>query len=302
MKRKILLAATILGLIGMQGCKKEPEGNNQNNNTTTNTGDGLTVENKNRAVLVYHTATWCGPCGSAGGPMLKRLETEYGDDLVYLNIQAGGGNPSSLAALFTRNDTAFYGPSYGGVLSQFQLSGYIPYFYVNNKAFSTSSESMIKQEISTLKSAPVKVGVAASATSTGNTFNFKVKTKFFESVSGDYHLSVFIAQDKIKWSQAVGGTYNPDYVHPMVIRACGIGSMEWQQAISNTPIATGTIAANTEVKNEYNFTYTLNKSKIPNGFNIWDYVGPQDHYALVVVWKKNGSKYEPVNGIRVAIK
>lgn len=298
MKKFILIAIAAFGLITVQSCKKEPSGDDQNN------GGGsteLTVEKKNRAVLVYHSATWCPPCGAVGGPLLKRLETTYGSDLVYLNVQNGGSSPSSIAPLFTRNDTAFYSPIIGGILGQVQLSGYIPYFYINNKAFGTGSESQIKQEISASTSSNVVAGIAASATASGNTVNFKVKTKFFESASGDYHLSIFLAEDKVVWTQNVNGTNDPNYVHPKVLRSACIGTMEWQQAVSTNAIASGAIAANTEVSKDYSWTYTLNKSKIPNGYNVWNFT-PTNHYAIVVLWKKNGSKYEPVNGITVAVK
>ena len=57
MKKLLLLAVVAAGLAGMmQSCKPEnPDGGS--------TAASLTVAKKQRSLVVYHTATWCGPCG-----------------------------------------------------------------------------------------------------------------------------------------------------------------------------------------------------------------------------------------------
>ncbi|MEK0439748.1 MAG: hypothetical protein RLZZ504_664, partial [Bacteroidota bacterium] len=55
MKKLLLLAVVAASFAGiMQSCKPDnPDGGNG--------GTALTVTNKQRSFVVYHTATWCGP-------------------------------------------------------------------------------------------------------------------------------------------------------------------------------------------------------------------------------------------------
>ena len=51
----------------------------------------ITVQPIQRTVLVYKGATWCGPCGSSGKPVLRAMEA-YGDDkIICLSSQTSDG-------------------------------------------------------------------------------------------------------------------------------------------------------------------------------------------------------------------
>ena len=85
--------------------------------TTRGDGDGtptLTVENTQRAFMAYVGASWCPPCGSAGGPGFKEIRKTFSnDELVGLYFAPSGvtapyvgdGNPAPYISTMSSNVT-----------------------------------------------------------------------------------------------------------------------------------------------------------------------------------------------------
>jgi len=105
MKKLLLLAVVAAGLAGMmQSCKPDsPDGGS--------TAGSLTVAKKQRSLVVYHTATWCGPCGLYAMPEFKKLVAANDiDNIVPLDYHSS--NSSRLVPLWMKanNDTLFIAP------------------------------------------------------------------------------------------------------------------------------------------------------------------------------------------------
>ncbi len=75
---KKLLAFAAIVAISFMGCKKDDD----NSGTPTGGGGTLTVEKKNRPLLIDFSEDWCGPCGSNGGPAFDSLLSYEGSMLT----------------------------------------------------------------------------------------------------------------------------------------------------------------------------------------------------------------------------
>ena len=106
MKKLLLLAVVAASFAGiMQSCKpNSPDGGNG--------GASLTVTNKQRSFVVYHTATWCGPCGLYAMPEFKKLVTNANPDNI-VAVDYHSSNSSKLVPLWMKpnNDTLLSPPT-----------------------------------------------------------------------------------------------------------------------------------------------------------------------------------------------
>jgi thiol-disulfide isomerase/thioredoxin len=267
---------------------------------TTGGGDGgggtteLTVDNTQRSILWYWTATWCGPCGSSGSPLFKQMIDENeGVDIVAIDLHSSGSS-----RLVPGNDVGPY-PFAPQIALSIRPNGFIPLFTLNNEFQGNSSVNVgtVNSKIDAHNAMDATVGVAASASADGNTITVKTKTKFFEETSGDYHISVLLLEKDVIAPQQVGGTLDNNFAHRQVVRASVVGgSLETQEGISNDAIASGSISADTEVEGEY--TIEWEKVDMPDGYASWDF-DKANTSVVVVIWKKNGTIFDTVNTIEL---
>ena len=294
--KKLLLLAGLAAFVFV-GCSDGGDNPNPGGDA-----DGLEVERKQRASLLYYTATWCGPCGSYGSPDFKAiLDNIPQSDLTSIVVH---DRRSQLAAFYknNQNDTFYYSPADITLLSNLNLSGSLPAFYMNQQYISTRFPLANAQSevTATLELDPV-LGVAAEATADGNNINIKTKTEFFQNAEGTYHLSAFIVQKKINFRQAVGGAYQESFEHRNILRASARnGKMDGQTAYGDAPIFSGSISSG-ETK-ELNWTFEYENIGVPNAnFAAWNF-DPANTAVAVIIWKDAGAKKEIVNSIMVDVK
>jgi hypothetical protein len=295
MKKLFLLAG--LAAFAFFGCSDGGDNPNPGDNN-----DGLEVERKQRASLLYYTATWCGPCGLYGSPDFKAvLENIPQNDITAIDIHTRN---SQLAAFYknNQNDTFYFSPADRAILNNLELPGTVPAFFMNGRYESSRIPLANAQSAvtATLDLDPV-LGVAAKATADGNNINIETKTEFFQNAEGTYHLSAFIVEKKINFRQAVGGSYQESFEHKNILRASARnGKMDGQTEYGDLPIATGTIASG-EVK-ELNWTFEYENIGAPNAnLAAWN-LDPANTAVAVIIWKDAGAKKEIVNSIMVDVE
>ena len=201
MKKLLLLAVVAAGLAGMmQSCKPDgPDGGS--------TAASLTVAKKQRSLVVYHTATWCGPCGLYAMPEFKKLVAVNDiDNIVPLDYHSSSS--SRLVPIWTKpsNDTLFIAPfaqqflytvsNIDATTGQYS----IPTFWLNNSLIGSSNIKLadIQSSAVNANSIPVEIGVAASASASGQNLSIKYKLKAFAPEAGsDYYISAFIVEKSV---------------------------------------------------------------------------------------------------------
>ena len=296
----------VLGLIAsafLFGCG--PDDTSTTPQTTVGGGEGgggteLTVENTQRSILWYWTATWCGPCGSNGSPLFKQIIDENeGVDIIAVDLHSS--NSSRLTPGYTdpADNSSKPTPAVSQIALNIRPNGYIPLFTLNNEFQGNSSLNVgsVNSKIDANNLNDATVGVAASASADGNTITVKTKTKFFEETSGEYHISVLLLEKDVIAPQQVGGTLDNNFAHRQVVRASVVGgALHTQEGISNDAIASGSISADTEVEGEY--TLEWEEVAMPTGFSIWNF-DKTNTSVVVVIWKKNGALYDTVNAIEL---
>ena len=298
MKKLLLLAVISASVVGMmQSCKKDtPTGAN---------GATLTVASKQRSLLIYNTATWCGPCGAYGAPEFKgAIASMSSDDLVSIDLHTSG---SSLLVPYYYDGTkdSLYIAQFAMQLyGQTKPNGYIPHFYMSNSFLGNSgvtAKTMTDNAASYNKNAvlnndnKVEVGVAANASLSGNKFTVNYKLQAFGPESGaKYHTTVLLVEKSINTYQAGASGNSADQQH--IIRASmqndGTGK---QTAFSQTAIMSNP-AANTIVDKTATFDYVPASAKWVSALNAayqtslgrdfgWWNLNNTNTAAVVIVWK-----------------
>lgn len=292
MKKLLLLAVVAASFAGiMQSCKPDsPDGGGSN--------ASLTVTNKQRSFVVYHTATWCGPCGLYAMPEFKKLVTSANNnDIVAVDYHSSSS--SKLVPLWMKpnNDTLFIAPfsldlltTVSNINAQGQYS--IPSFWLNNSLLGTSSVKAtdIQAASTNANQVATEVGVAASATASGQTLNIKYKLKAFAPEAGDYHVSVFVAEKKVNAMQVVSGAGEVAMDHEHIIRASALADATGKPIAFSSSAIMSKPAANAEVENSLSWTYTaipqaVKDKYVAAGLPWWNW-NPTNTGVVVAVWRK----------------
>ncbi len=326
MKKLLLLTLISASAVGvMQSCKKE---------TTSTTEAALTVEAKQRSLLFYATATWCGPCGATGGPIFKSviannstndlisldLHPQTSVGLSFLNATAlKGGNP----------DSVIFAPFAGELYGQIKPNGYIPLFYCSNSLLGNSgvTAQQIKEFADNYnRNTAPEVGVAASASASGNNINIKYKMKALNPESGaEYFTSVLLVEKSVNAYQFVSPSTNTSLEHKNVVRASAKNTTSGSlfgggNTLPGAPVAFGDAAdmtnpaAQTEIEKSITFTYTSPsstfktnfdntlKAQIGYGFGWWN-LNASNTSVVVIVWKKlSSTEMFYVNAVMADVK
>jgi hypothetical protein len=312
MKKLLLLTLISASAIGvMQSCKKE---------TTSTTEAALTVEAKQRSLLFYATATWCGPCGATGGPLFKSvLANNSTNDLISLDLHpqtSVGLSFLNATALKDGNpDSVIFAPFAGEIYNQIKPNGYIPLFYCSNSLLGNSgvTADQIKEFANNYnRNTAPEVGVAASASASGNTVNIKYKMKALNPESGaEYFTSVLLVEKSVNAYQFVSPSTNTSLEHKNVVRASAKKTTSGSlfgggSTVNGAPVAFGDAAdmvnpaAQTEIEKSIAYTYTSPsatfkssfddglKAQIGYGFGWWN-LSASNTSVVVIVWKKLSS-------------
>ena len=227
----------------------------------------LEVVAKQRAVITYVGATWCGPCGAYGDPTKKYIENKFGNDVVILNVQYQDAISSSKS----------FGPKFGNVFQAFVSSNGIPYIYfsatnysMRHRGFTSSAavnNNAANTDVNACLSSKLEVGVAAKATISGNIITINTLSKFY-TVLGEHYIGVYLLEDGVMAKQA--GSPSGVSSHENVMRAA-----------ANTSTTLGIESLGTSFKANQkvsgNYTITI-PSSVVNKSNL---------QVAVVVYKKN---------------
>jgi hypothetical protein len=286
--KKLLFFATAAALTLTVACKKK----------TTDDGDGaaaFAVENKQKAILVYNTATWCGPCGTYGGPMFKSVLSN--PDLVAIDLHTSGS--SQLVPYYMKqggtNDTLFISTFSSKLAAQTKPNGYIPHFYTNNTFLGNSEVTKVAVEnaVNLFKAQTPAAGVAVKASNSNNKITIDYKAKSFAANTGDYHLSLLLVEKSIMGYQA--GAPGSITTHEYIVRATAYGTV-YDQATAFSPAAVlSNPAAGQEVSGTQSFQYeALPVAARYSSVQKWNY-NAANTKVVAILWKKNGTAYDFVN-------
>lgn len=213
------------------------------------------------ALGINYTATWCGPCGNWGAPLIHSIADVSPGKVVAMTVHASG-DPMYLETL------------YGQFTADRTTGGGIPSFWVADlKVSSGDAESQTTASLATIPDA----GMDYAITRTGNNFNVNVQVKFFNAVQGDYYLSTLVLESGIDGSTNSGafkqnGVSNPDtYKHDYVLRASATGNAYGEL------ITSGATADQT-----FDKTYDI----------ALDLTWTNDVYVVCILWK-----YDPASAV-----
>jgi hypothetical protein len=257
-----LIMSCTLGLISCS--KKESAGPN-------NTTPSVNIEQKNRALVIDITGTWCPPCGAYGIPGFNDAIAKGKDKILPIAIHSN--DPLSLTAMNAVSN-----------LPRFK-SNSVPRIVVGNgltfangvySDIAATGNKIIASVDTFLANNPVVVGVALNNLKIADgKISVDAHSKFFDTnANGEYLLSVYFYENGVISTQQISNApANVNQQHDYVIRAVSTASA-WGSVI---PI-TGDVTSKT-------YTSLLNPA--------WK---TENMGAIVVVWKKIGSDYLYVNG------
>ncbi len=254
MKKVFLVFAAIAFVIA---CSKDET-------TTLPTSQTLNPQKVQWGLCIEYTATWCGPCGNWGAPLAHEV---YNMGKV------------AVIACHVSNDPMYDAALYSSLTNDRSTGGGVPAFWMGDTK--TSSSSAMTQLLTKIPDASVDLTYSIS----NGKMKVNTRSKFFNAVSGDYYLSVFVLEDGIDGSSTAGdyaqnGVSNPTtYKHDFVLRASATSNCYGEQ------IATGSIAANKSIDKSYEITLKSDWKKTL--------------YPCAVLWKKETGTpaYKYVNAI-----
>lgn len=236
MKKIILLLA--IGSMAILGCKKtsldneivvadpilgctDPNSLNYKADATQDDGTCQYIEQKNRAILLDFSETWCPPCGAYGGPSFDSCLFMENSVITAMKVYES----SSPASMNCSLSAAF--------MSDYQVTG-VPDFYVNGtglyagggvSASISSNYNSVKSKANAFANQTVLAGINLQKSIDGSNMNISSKVLFYQPQPAGkaYHLAVYVVEDKIiasqKVSTASGTITNTGYMHRNLLRA-----------------------------------------------------------------------------------
>lgn len=231
-----------------------------------NPGESFTPTQEQWGFALNYTATWCGPCGDWGAPLIHDL-SDMGD-VIAITAHASG-DPMFNTGLFSSFNADR--PTGGG----------IPSFWIGDEKTTNTADMT-----ALLQQTPI-AGIAIESTMNESSITVKTKTEFFAAGEGKYFLSVLILESGIDGSSSAGdyeqnGVANPaTYQHDFVLRASSVNGNVYGEEIIVTPENGATV--------EKEYEIALNAS--------WN----QDVYPVAILWHVdlfNSPNYKFVNAVK----
>lgn len=270
--KKVLAIALATGMI-FAGCKKKDE----NNGTGT-----LEPAQKQRALVMETTGSWCGYCPNGAETMVQE-EHNFGDDMMGVAVHTGDALETPTASAFSDN---------------FPASG-VPNFYVGNQ---NSGQSIAGNIAALIQQAPM-AGVGHNWSRSGDAISVQSKVKFYESGTGNYYVGCYFIQGDI---EASGSLTQSDFtdrledvngVSKWKVDAAPVnngGSQEYLIKAGDTFMHAHTLTSHADGMNTWgemipvtptagdqytmSFTLTMPANSATNGMKV-----------LTVLWKDNGA-------------
>jgi len=227
----------------------------------------LTFTKKTAPVLLEFTSTGCSGCGSWGKPTFKKLVNSYEGKVTPLAVHIKYGDP-----MITEESTAIGANRHG--------SFYTPQIWVmdenavllNGGSISAASEQNARELIDASLTTD-QPALAATIKKENNKMEVMYGVKFIDmDPEGEYSLACYLTEDGIKHQQS-SSAMNPA-THDHVLRASAGGAF-------------GIAFTGADLRdNEKAWSQNFDISAYESG-NV---------YVTVILWKKSGSRYMPVNG------
>ena len=176
MKKLIFILA--LSVVAMS-CKKDDAGS-----ATSITN----VSSTYKVMVVEFTATWCSPCGAFGYPNWEAAHNNHPYKTTGISLHRADdiSDANSPAQVALETYWGFSGSPSGAVN--------------NGSAFyPTTVDNTVT---STLSGKIANAGVGISKTLSGNTLTINTKSVFFNNVTGDVYLAVYVVENDIMNIQA----------------------------------------------------------------------------------------------------
>lgn len=242
MNKIVLLSLSLFILFA--SCSKDDDEINEN-------GELVPIQQQWGFALNY-TATWCGPCGDWGAPLIHDF--------------ADAGNVVAITA-HSSQDPMHNSTLYSAFSSDRPVGGGIPSFYIGD----IKSTSM--SDMDALLNQTPKAAIAFKYSVEGTTMTIDTRTTFYSTQTGIFNLEVLLLESGIDGSATAGdyeqnGVANPEsYTHDFVLRASSSGNSVYGEKISTDPTKNDVVDKQftIEVKPEWN----------------------QQVYPVAILWKKN---------------
>ncbi len=225
------------------------------------------VPETQKSLIIKRTATWCPPCGGWGWDLFENLIEDNEENAILWAMHYSGD---------------LLNPTAQGINSILSGSSQ-PKFYLNtvevmgSSASANSMRTSFKDDVlENATNAPIANAIATNLSIYDNTLSLTVKSKFFAQANGEYFLNVYVVENGVLNSQAG----RPNAIHEKVLRGDMVGD-----AFGDV-LTSGMVAMNTEFSTDLSIP-------IATSWNV-------DNLELsVVIWKKNGNKYDFVNGTKM---
>lgn len=268
---KKTLYAIICGSLLMSACNKNDTAPAEpiNNPTPVDNTTELQYNKKTSPVLLEYTSVYCGGCGSWGKPTFKEFVEQNKADVTPLAIHIKYGDP-----FITDISNGIGDNRYGQY--------YTPQIWVaDSNAVTLSGGGIISDRskqnaarILAASKAMVQPSLSAKMQKEGNELKVDFGVKFIDvTADGEYALGCYLTEDGLEHYQV---QYKDTVaIHDHVIRASNEG-------VFGKPFTEADLDSDKELK-------------LSHTFDISNYVA-DNTYITLVIWKKTGNRYMPVNG------
>ncbi len=271
MKKIFLVLVIAASAAVLPSCKKtdsikgciNKDALNYNSNATEDDGSCVAPLQVHKTVLFDFTGTQCGSCSSVGIPTFMQAIVDNPRTLVPFSVHCGSGDPINNNTSLQFSNDPFYA-----------VSG-TPTFAVGNTAGVGINASAVNTAIAANTSSAADAGLAATTTVIGNVANITARVKFFNAVSGEYWLGMYILENGVISPQI---SLPDPYSHYHVLRACA----NQTGGIRGQKIANGAVAAGTII--DQSVSYTMS--------NVND---PSKIVVSLILWKNTSGTWTMVN-------
>ena len=307
MRQMRLTAIGLMLVAGLFSCgddstddlKPNATANNNNGGNGGGSSSDLVVAETQNAFVGYVGATWCGPCGSAGGPGFKIIKDSYTNGEV-APVYFSSSRSSKTTAYYVNGSVTNMAPFVNTFNSAMKSKGSIPYFNINGNneggAYTSAQYTADRYKTfvdSKIAESPV-LGIAAKKTLSSDVLSAEVKVKAFSEYTGELYYSVLVVEKSVQGEQIVGATRQSDYVHSNIVRASlvGDGTMAGQEAFEM--FASGTTAAGAEFSKSFTLTFD---DIDPGPSSIRWFYDPANTEVYAMIWAKENGEWVFINSV-----
>lgn len=281
--KKLLFIFTLILTIGCApdnvgneyGCVSNPLAVNYDPYALTDDGSCVMVYEVQNSLLAKFTATWCGPCGSWGGPAFVSTYEANKGKIAAMSLQINDGLTTPLNQELVTSPLGFD--------SKWNYSG-TPSFAVNDVNLNQSvgnATGIINNEYQNSPDMAVGIGKTVGAGTNQGMFNLNVYVKSYKDLVGQYNIAVYFLAKEIVKNQNTDSGYDPNYVHHHVLLGTATGNGAWGDAITTNPKKSEVFHWSKSVDyTQYEQTYGISKDNIE---------------IIAVIWKTDGSEHFFVN-------